>query len=240
MAGEGARFQAQGYTFPKPLIEIKKTPLIQIVAHNITPREDHRFTFICRKVHYDQYALQDFFDQIAAGCSIVQVFKPTAGAACTVLLACEHFHNDQEMLIVNGDQYIEADINHFLEDARTRQLDGSIMTFPTNHPKWSYAKVDNLGYVTQVAEKRPISRHATVGIYYYRTGRMFFDAATAMIQKNIRVGDEFYVCPAYNETIAAGLRVGIYEIPAEAMHGLGTPEDLQEFEKSEACRNLRI
>ncbi len=48
------------------------------------------------------------------------------------------------------------------------KIDAGIITFPNKHPKWSYAKLDDEGYGTEVAEKKPISEHATVGIYYWK------------------------------------------------------------------------
>ena len=232
MAGEGARFKQQGFTFPKPLIEIKKKPMIHWVVKNITPKEQHRIIFICLKSHFDQYALRQMLPLIAPDCRIVPIQGKTEGAACTVMLASDHFNNDDELVIANGDQFIEADINEFIADARKKKLDGSILTFDSTHPKWSYARVGEGGYVTEVAEKKPISTHATVGIYYYRRGKDFFQAASAMIDKDVRVNGEFYVCPVYNQMIDGNKKVGIFEISAEKMHGLGTPEDLAEFKSS--------
>lgn len=238
MAGEGSRFKERGYTFPKPLIELNGKPMIQVVVENIAPKAAHKFTFICRKEHQDKYALRDLLNLIAGKCNIVAIDRVTEGAACTVLLACEYFNDTNELIIANSDQYVEADINDFIEDARKKKLDGSILAFNASHPKWSYAKLDEEGLVMEVAEKRPISNHATVGIYYYRQGKIFVEAAMSMIEKNIRVNNEFYVCPVYNEMILSGLRIGIYEIDVAKMHGMGTPEDLEKLEKAEIFRRL--
>jgi dTDP-glucose pyrophosphorylase len=83
--------------------------------------------------------------------------------------------------------------------------------------------------VVEVAEKRPISDLATVGIYYFRRSAEFVRAARQMIEKNIRVNGEFYVCPVFNEMIEAGLKILVHEIDSSQMHGLGTPEDLSRF-----------
>ena len=238
MAGEGTRFKERGYSFPKPLIEVNNKAMIHVVVENVTPRCDHQFIFICRKEHFEKYTLKYLLNLIAPNCRVITLDQPTEGAACTVLLASEYFNNDNELLIVNSDQYTESNIDKFLEDARERRLDGSILTFQSSHPKWSYAKLDEEGLIMEVAEKKVISSHATVGIYYYRQGSMFFEAASQMIRKNVRVNNEFYVCPVYNEMILAGKRIGIYEIESQRMHGLGTPEDLEKFEKSEAFKNL--
>ncbi len=112
-----------------------------------------------------------------------------------------------------------------------RGLDGSILVFRDDDrdPKWSFAEVDAGGIVVRVAEKQPISDLATVGIYLFRRGRDFVAAAADMIANNDRVNGEFYTCPVYNYAIRAGARVGVWEIPQTAMHGLGTPDDLDAF-----------
>jgi dTDP-glucose pyrophosphorylase len=102
--------------------------------------------------------------------------------------------------------------------------DGGIVTFKSTHPKWSFAKVDDNGYVTEVAEKNPISDNATVGFYYWKHGSDFVRYAEKMIEKNIRVNNEFYVCPVFNQAVQDNKKIRVYEV--KKMWGLGTPEDL--------------
>jgi hypothetical protein len=82
-----------------------------------------------------------------------------------------------------------------------------------------------------VKEKVAISDVATVGLYYFATAQEFQNSASEMIMANDRVNNEFYVCPVYNYAIRSGARIGQYTIPAEAMHGIGTPPDLEAFLK---------
>ena len=100
---------------------------------------------------------------------IVFVEKLTEGAACTTLLAENLIDNDEPLLMANSDQYVEWNFDLFLNYC-TNNLDGCILTFESNHPKWSYAKVDESGFVTEVAEKKVISNLATVGIYFWKHG----------------------------------------------------------------------
>jgi dTDP-glucose pyrophosphorylase len=153
----------------------------------------------------------------------------TEGAACTVLLARQFINSDIPLIIANSDQIVDMDVNEYVKDNFDRNLDGSILTFEDNHPKWSFAKVDNNGIITEVREKEPISNIATVGIYLFSKGKTFVDAAIDMIVRNDRVNNEFYVCPVYNYAIKSGARTGIFNINKELMHGLGTPEDLSKY-----------
>jgi HAD superfamily hydrolase (TIGR01509 family) len=227
MAGAGSRFQEAGYSFPKPLIDVKGKPMIQQVVDSLNV--EARYIFIVQKEHYEKYSLLHTLKLIAPNCEIVQVDGMTEGAACTTLLARELINNDDPLLIANSDQYLDWDSNQFMYSMAADDTDGGILTFPSTHPKWSYAKTSSSGLVTEVAEKIPISEHATVGVYYFKKGSDYVRSAEQMIKKNIRTNGEFYVCPSFNECILNGGRIKIYEIDETQMWGLGTPEDLDYF-----------
>lgn len=225
MAGAGSRFQAAGYTFPKPLIEVNGKPMIQVVVENLNV--DANFIFVVQKEHREKYNLDTLLNLIAPNCKIVETNGITEGAACTTLLAKEFINNDQPLLMANSDQFIEWDSSEFLYKMNEQAADGGIVTFKATHPKWSFAKVNEMGLVTEVAEKNPISDIATVGVYYWAKGSDYVKYAEQMIEKNIRVNNEFYVCPVFNQAIEDGKNVRVFNIPG--MWGLGTPEDLKHF-----------
>lgn len=232
MAGRGSRFEKAGYSFPKPLIDINNKPMIQVIVDNlnITCPDGVRYIFLVLKDHYDQFALKYLLPLIVGSnkCEIVVVDSITEGAACTVLLARDLINNDDELILANSDQWVNWDSEHFLNFMREKDADGGMLTFLATHPKWSFAKVDeSTNLVTEVAEKKPISNVATVGIYYFQKGSLFVNAADKMIDKGIRTNGEFYVCPVFNEIIQDEGRVFSY--PVAEMKGLGTPEDLQRF-----------
>ncbi|MDP3043077.1 MAG: glycosyltransferase family 2 protein [bacterium] len=231
MAGEGSRFKNAGYTFPKPLIDVNGKPMIQIIIENLKPQCKHKFVFICQKEHYKKYSLNEIFNNLVGreNYECIQLSALTQGAACTVMTASEFINNKNDLLIANSDQYVDIDINNFIDFSRKSNADGTIMTFEASHPKWSYARIDKDENIIEVAEKKVISNHATVGIYYIKEGRTFIEATHTMIEKDIRVNNEFYVCPVYNETILAGKKFKIWNINKNKMHGLGTPEDLNAF-----------
>jgi len=231
MAGAGKRFLEAGYSFPKPLIDINGKSMIQLVIENLKPSCAHKFIFICQKEHYDKYSLHEIFNNLAGSDNYecIQLTNLTQGAACTVLTAVEYINDDNDLIIANSDQLVDININDYIDFSRQSNADGVIMTFEATHPKWSYARVGSDDNVLEVAEKKVISNHATVGIYYFKQGNKFVESAHTMIAKDIRVNNEFYVCPTYNEIILKNGLVKIYEIKPEQMHGLGTPEDLEKY-----------
>ena len=231
MAGRGSRFQEAGYAFPKPLIDINGKTMIEVVINNLKPQKaDHKFIFICQKEHYEKYDLHNIFKNATNNnFEVVQINGITQGAACTVLCAKQYINSDDELLIANSDQFIENDIDAFIKKSEEKNKDGVIMTFTASHPKWSYARVDKTGKVLETAEKKVISNNATVGIYYFKKGSDYVNSAESMIKKGIKHNNEYYVCPVYNELILNGGKVYIDEIDAKNIHGLGTPEDLEQF-----------
>ncbi len=225
MAGAGSRFEAAGYTFPKPLIEVRKKPMIQVVVENLNIKAN--FIYVVQKSHREKYNLDALLSLITPGCKIVETEGMTEGAACTALLAKKYIDSDAPLFFANSDQFVEWDSNEFLYKMNETNADGGIVTFEATHPKWSFAKINKQGLVTEVAEKNPISNIATIGFYYWKNGSDFVKYAEQMINKNIRVNNEFYVCPVFNEAIEDGKAIRTFNV--EEMWGLGTPEDLNYY-----------
>ena len=227
MAGAGSRFAQAGYTFPKPLIEIKKKPMIQIVIENLNL--DANYIFVVQHEHRVKYNLDTLLNLITPDCKIIETQGVTEGAACTALLASEFIDNDAPLFFANSDQFVDWNSNEFMYKMNESEADGGIVIFEATHPKWSFAEIDDNNFVVRVAEKNPISKNATVGFYYWKKGSDFVKYANQMISKNIRVNNEFYVCPVYNEAIEDGKKIISFEV--NNMWGLGTPEDLELFLK---------
>jgi dTDP-glucose pyrophosphorylase len=223
MAGGGSRFIQAGYSFPKPLIEINGKPMIQAVVDSLNI--DANYIYVVQREHYEKYALGYLLNLITPNCKIVQIDGMTEGAACTTLLAQYYIDNDSPLLLANSDQIINWNSEAFFHSVNG--ADGSILIFENTHPKWSYVKINEKGYVTEVAEKVPISNKATVGVYFWKKGSDYVKYASQMIDKNVRVGNEFYVCPVFNEAIVDGLKIKTYNV--SEMWGVGTPEDLERY-----------
>ena len=229
MAGEGSRFVREGYTFPKPLIDVEGKPMIQSVVENLD--FDATYIFLVRKEHLVKYnGLRTTLERITNGkFKIVEVHGLTEGAACTALLAKELIDNDEELLIANSDQIVEYSAENFKLLKSFTNVDGIIFTFNAVHPKWSFVKTNSRGIITELQEKNPISNIATCGIYWYRKGSEFVRYTEQMISKNIKVNNEFYIAPVYNEYILEGKTLLPFYV--DKMYGIGTPEDLNAYLK---------
>lgn len=225
MAGAGSRFLEAGYSLPKPLIDVKGKPMIQLVVESLNINAN--YIYMVQKEHNRDFNMTLMLKLLTPGCKIIEVDKLTEGAAVTALLAKDYINNQNPVLFVNSDQYVEWDSSEFMYKMSETDSDGGILTFESSHPKWSFAKVNDSGFVTEVAEKNPISNNATVGLYYWKQGNQFVKYAERMISKDIRVNNEFYLCPVYNEAIEDGKKIVTSRV--RKMWGLGTPEDLRLF-----------
>lgn len=227
MAGEGSRFAKEGYTFPKPLIDVAGKPMIQRVVENLDFDAD--YIFLVRKSHIEKYqGLLSTLERITNGrFDYVVVDGLTEGAACTALLASSMINNSESLLIANSDQIISYEKQNFENLKNLTTVDSIVWTFNDVHPKWSFVKTNSRGFVTRVEEKNPISDIATCGIYWYRKGSDFVKYAEQMIEKNIRTNNEFYIAPVYNELVQDGKSLIPFYV--HEMSGIGTPEDLNNY-----------
>jgi len=233
MAGAGSRFSQAGYEKPKPFIDVAGKPMIVRVLENLA-YPDARYILIAREDHMQKEKELVTWIEKNYNVTFVSIASLTEGTACTVLFARNLIRNKNPVVIANSDQIIDINFEDFINDAINRKLDGSILTFvdEESNPKWSFAKLDTEGNVTEVQEKKPISNKATVGIYFFANGEEFIERVIEMIINNDRTNGEFYTCPTYNYLIRLGRKIGIYDIESSQMNGIGTPEDLERYIKS--------
>lgn len=231
MAGGDEAFKERGYPYAKPLIEIHGKPLVEHAWSCLRGLKPEKFVFVVRKEDVLRSHLHSVLRLMDPTSVVVQAEGRTAGAACTALLAIEHIQPDAELIVTNGDQLFECDLGAVVADFRSRKLDAGTITFDSVHPRWSFVRVGDDGLVQEAAEKRPISRSATAGFYYFRRGADFLKAATDMIRKDAHVNGLFFVCPTFNEMILGGAKIGVHKIARDEYISLATPQNVDEYEQ---------
>lgn len=232
MAGRGSRFLQESnknpeYAKPKPLINIAGHAMIEWALSSVPFRKEDKLIFLVLKEHVENFEIDESIKLIFGNQAIVlMVDKLTEGAACTALLAREFINNDEPLLITDSDHYIDG--KSLFRDIESREkIDGIIPVFYANNSKWSFSKIDEQGYVIEVAEKIQISRNANIGAYYFKKGRDFVWAAEEMIEENDRTNGEYYIAPVYNYMIRRGKMITLSR--PRFVHGLGTPKDVDKF-----------
>jgi HAD superfamily hydrolase (TIGR01509 family) len=222
-AGAGSRFKSAGYTLPKPLIDVNGKPMIQRVIENLNVQANYFFL-----IQDNQTELATLLKTLVPASKTILVPGLTEGAASTSLLAKPFLNESNKLLLVNSDQILNWNSSEFFYKMQCVDPDACAITFhdPTKNPKWSFCKVE-ANKVTQVAEKNPISDIANTGLFYFKNSKSFFTYLNRMINKNIRVNNEFYIAPVMNELIEDSNYVINYNI--KEFHGLGTPDDLIKY-----------
>lgn len=231
MAGSDESFRKHGFPYAKPVIEIRGKPLVEHVFNCLSGIPNARFVFVVRKDDALRFHLRDVLRLLDPNAAVVLADGATAGSACTALLAVDFIAKDEELLIANGDQVLNFDVNCAIESLRERELDAGTVVFDSVHPRWSYVKINEEGLVIEAAEKRPVSRNATAGLYYFKQGQLFVSAAFNMIRKGASLNGTYFVCPAFNELVLAGKRIGVVPIERDQYISLATPQAIEEYEK---------
>lgn len=210
MAGSGQRFVDAGYETWKPHLPLKNgLRMIDAVMDNIRPARWHSWVIITP-----------------------ELVGKTSGTLCTILKAEGMIGYSDPLLIANADQLVDIDIDDFLTYAE--QFEGCVMTFdcPEQDPKWCYVETKD-ERIVKIAEKDPISTEAVVGIFYFRSGGQFLNAAHEVIRNNERTKGEFYLSLAIARMLE-GDNISAYKIRRDQFHGLGTPVDYEAYMKGSA------
>jgi dTDP-glucose pyrophosphorylase len=231
MAGHSDKFSESGYKYPKCLVEVQQRPIVEHVVDNIKPLliEDNKVIFIIRKSDSDKYYLENILQLLVPDSCVVKVTGNNSGAAISTLLAIEEINKSEPIVIINGDQIIDK--NHLELVNNFKDSDGGTVVFKSVHPRWSYVKCDEKGFVIEAAEKKPISNLATAGFYYFHSADDYFKFTKSMILKDAHINNMFYVCPVFNEMILAKKKITVTEIDSNKYHSLMDPDMVTIYEK---------
>jgi hypothetical protein len=166
----------------------------------------------------------------APSATIVHIRGDPQGAACTALLCVRHLDPESELLILNANEFLDTNYLEVVEELRSRDIDGGVVVFPSIHPRYSSALLDDHGFIVQVAEKHPISHNAIAGFYWFRRAATFITAAKAMIRKDAHLDGVFYISLTLNELILGGARLGVTEVGLGAYCPLKSPRQIAHYE----------
>ena len=232
MAGRGQRFSKNGFDIPKPLIMINGKTMIENAVETLGLKGNFIFivyryedTSLNKKIH-------QILNSICENPTIVEIDYITEGPASSALLAEKYLNLEEELIIANCDQVMSWDSDRFLKYAKISKMDGIVVTYDSDISKNSYIRLDENGFGIELAEKKVISKLSLNGIHYWRKSRYFVDSTKKMIEKNLRVNNEFYISMTYNEMIEDGYKIGNYHIDTSEHHAVGTPEDLEKYLKN--------
>jgi dTDP-glucose pyrophosphorylase len=230
----GAEQTVKGESYPLCLAEFNSVPLIESVATAASRLDPGQIIVLFRNTDIKTYHLDSVVRLVVPNAIIVGIEGPTQGAACSALLAARHIDNDEELLILAGNEFLNVEFLPIIDEFRRRGLHGGLVVFESVHPRYSFVKLGSDGLVIEASEKNPISNNATAGFYWFRSGSVFVNEAKNLIRKDANVNGSFYICPTYNELILKGLPVGVFKVDAKDYHPLKDERQFHAFGSSVA------
>jgi len=230
LAAGRSRGETGSSDYPNCMAEIDGTLLIEHIID--TTREISEAKYYCAILQRDlsRFYLDDVVRQLISSVQIVHVPEDTKGSACTALLAAVTMNGDAPLLVVSSNEWVKVNLTEVVKHFRDRDLDAGTITFRALHPRYSYVRLDDEGFVIEVAQHRPISSHATAGVFWFAQTQDFVDAAMALIRKDASDDGNFYVAPTFNELILKQRRVGIYPIQKSAYVPLKNDSQIKQYE----------
>ena len=235
LAGKNQFFPEAEYPFPKPLIEFNGKTMIEHIIDNFsTIAKEKQFIFIVNSEDCKKYHLDNVLNILTNHtCKIIKLDNETKGAACSAMMAVEHIDNDIPLIISNADQLFDICLDEVINSFESS--DSGVITFESIHPRWSYVRLNSENRVTETAEKRPISKSAIAGFYYFKNGKDFINSSSKMIKKDASVNGLYYIAPTLNEMVLENKTINVFQIENVKYHTFYTPQKIKEYERLLSC-----
>jgi len=235
LAGKNQFFSENEYPFPKPLIEFNGKTMIEHIVNNFSSiQKEKQFIFIVNSEDCKKYHLDNILNILTNHtCKIIKLDNETKGAACSAMMAVEYIDNDIPLIISNADQLFDTCLDEVISNFDNSDV--GVITFESIHPRWSYVRLDSENKVTETAEKRPISKSAIAGFYYFKHGKDFISSSSKMIKKDASINGLYYISPSLNEMVLESKIINIFKIENSKYHTFYTPQKIKEYERLTQC-----
>jgi len=217
--------------YPTCLAELDGVSLIERIVQNTCNISDANYDFAILKKDAEIFHLDKVIKLLVPKASVTKIPETTMGSACTALLAACKLPKDSPLLIVSANELVDLDLSMVVNVFHQRNLDGGTLVFRSIHPRYSYVRLNRDDLVIEAVQQRPISQHATVGVFWFKITEDFVEAVKSTIRKNAVIADKFYVAPTFNELILKQKRVGVFHLDVNKYRPLKTERQVQQFEQ---------
>lgn len=233
MAGEGSRFKKEGWMTPKPLIMLNGQPLFLHAIRSVGADDiKYKYSFIVRKEHIDECQIDSIIKSYLRDSNVFSVEKTTRGAVETCLMAEKAIDDSDAVIVMDCDLKFQSlsfmkIVRESLNQNETEARGGALVSFDSDDPRYSYAALNEEGFVIRTAEKEVISHHALCGAYFFSAGKKFKQIAHRLLGEPEFKKPEYYVSLLYNYLLADGETVRLAKM--EEYYSYGTPEELKKY-----------
>lgn len=230
MGGKGSRFSKYGYEFPKPLLEIYGKPFFYWATQSIAKFVDTQdIIFVVLKEHVEKYEIDRKIREYYQEAVIHIIPEVLNGAVLTCMEGVKEIHDENPIVFNDCDHIFRCRrFEKFIKQESRGKIDGALLTFPSDSPKYSFVRLNEMGNVTGTVEKRVISNQAICGCYYFADKKIFTEAAEDYLTDCEY--QEFFVSGVYNRMAEKNKVIKTFETDFHVPFGI--PEEYEEAKKS--------
>jgi capsule biosynthesis phosphatase len=229
IGGLGEIFKNNGYTNPKPLINIFGKPMIFYVIDNLVLKEEDNLIIIYNK-ELNNYNFNILIEERYNNINLIELTKQTEGAAETILIG---LNNINKLLLNNKCVLLDCDTFYMIDilSIYRKQEDNIIFCFKDlkDNPIFSYVKIDNNNNIYDIKEKVKISEIANTGCYCFKDGHILKKYCERIIDENIREKNEFFISCVIKEMLNNNYKFKYNLINYNDFICVGTPTQLKIF-----------
>ena len=236
MGGAGSRFFKNGFVTPKPLIVIKDKPFLYWSTKSLLEYiEVKDLTFVVLQEHIDEFKIDKEIHKYFPDAKIEIIPQLLNGAVLTCVEGLKSINDDLPIVFNDCDHmFFCNEFNEYCNKGDFSELDGALLTFTSNDPKYSFLEMDDSGNVINTVEKKVVSNNAICGAYYFRNKELFLKSVEEYLEKCNY--SEYFVSGVYNIMASYGMK--IRNFTCDEHLPFGTPEEYYEAEKSDSFKRL--
>lgn len=234
-AGDTRNGDAKAY--PLWLEEVDGRLMLERQAQALRIKEGAHFIYAFRSGDIANFHVDDIVRQIVPKVSVVEIRRDTSGAACTALLAVDLVDMEAELIVTSATDFSAVDYDAVLSGFRGAGADIGVLSFESLHPRYSYLRLKEGRWVEEAAEKRPISRNANAGFYWYARAADFFSSLQAMIAKDVQTDGVFYLSPSLNELVLQGRKIMAWTLEPDEYRPLKDQRHVNSFNQGRDVRD---
>ncbi len=222
MAGRGSRFAAQGIAEPKPLIDLGGKPFFWWAVESVRRAVSiEQMIFVILQEHAETWALDRCIRDVYPAAQIIVIPEVTSGSAETAALATAKLDNNAPLLINDCDHAFVARGLDGAVPQLENDVEGTLVTFRSQSPNYSYVKLGPHGEVAGTVEKQVASPYAIAGCYLFSTPALFQQQYENYV-RNCPYS-ELFISGIYNQMLHDHLRVN--QVVLDDHFAFGTPEE---------------
>lgn len=236
MGGKGYRFFKDGFSIPKPLIQLEGKPFFYWAVQSVSKFADIAdISFVVLREHVEQFNIDSVILSYYPNANIVVIPEVLPGAVLTCMEGVKSISDDAPILFNDCDHmFVCHDFYDFCNKGDFSSPDAALLTFTSNESKFSFIRMDENNRIIGTVEKEAVSDLAICGAYYFKNSGAFLSAAEKYLHECKY--EEFFVSGVYNVMTREGLDVKSF---ATNVHiSFGTPEEYFAAEKDARLKEV--